>query len=410
MTKTITATQFKVLVTTKENAGGFDDVRIEDVIAGGQSAIQGIVEDALEYKHEVVHIITPPELEVRAESLAQLLNQSVGRESALLQSMKEQVKVEEEETEKVDQAVLDTARDFLNSQSSKIEQSKRAPQSKQPSQKNTQPKQTKEETKMNTNTTANAGKKTGMGSRRRQLMDADAPQSFSVGIGAEEIEKKTAPVTLDTDRIRNSAPGFATGSLRQVQQRHQGPWYLNAERYPVIGRLAEIMETGKDKGLGITEISIMDRMEHERFKADKYKYVLCIVALSFNGIILEFPFSLNESDTSKSPIKTSSAKFINTRDGGYWAYGKSRPNKMILSVKCGCGEYGRAEGIAGNKAYCTNCKKMHQIPEVKFNLPQGVSASNWVFETSSIRIEQDTIALAFAIANWALGYDMQGLV
>lgn len=264
--------------------------------------------------------------------------------------------------------------------------------------------ETKEEVKMNTEVKG--------GTRRRLNTAAPATQNNN----NEKVETEmTKSNRKSTTRVLKKESTPAAGGRRRLGRQESiknefkkfdGPWYLNAELYPVLNRLDNILETLSDAELGIEQIVLVDPQEVSRTRNNPD--ITVVIQIKANGNILEFPIK-DASANSSSDLASTSIGWVDTKNGMRPAFGFWRPNEINVKATCTCGKEFKAN--TGN-VYCPSCRKKHAEAEVSISHALDMEFDgNWVFQTvPNLVVPRETLALVMAIAQYDAGFDMWGVV
>lgn len=418
------------------------DVLVDDIRTMGTDGIMYFVNEALDSgkPSEIVYVVD--EDETLAENTATLLNATYEKEMKLIQGAKNMKPVEKKEVieqakKEVEDAIKSTvvieeednaaaiaksaaAKKFLAKHSGALANAKKSSENKSTkSEEEKEMNNTKEETK-------------GAGRRRLSTMGANKEvkgnkevkenKSNKTNKGEKEMTNTTKGTKGASRRLSTGGRTAATTSKKEQGRRRlgrsasiksdyktfEGPWYLNAELYPVLNRLEDIVATLRDDELGIQEIALVDPSEIRRYENREDLNV--IIQVLSNGNVLEFPIKYNESTNSKSDLKSSSIGWVETKKGLRPAFGFYRPNAMEVKVTCDCGNEFKAN--SGN-VYCPKCRVRHDdiIVSADHDTLDFEFDGEWVFQTiPNMSVPRETLALVMAIAQYDEGLDMHDLI
>lgn len=404
------------------------DVISEDVVSMGQEGIMYFVNEALDRAdNETIYVVGDDE--VMNENIATVLNQKYNEEMTLIMEAKQIVnntieatqsitaKIEEETTMTNEDKILGSSRAqaFLKQHGAAMVNAKKAPAKKEETTTNT-----KEEKEM-TQTTKGA---------RRRL----STTKVTTEVTAKAVSNKTTKTNEEVKEMNNTTKGNTrrrlsttvtstagvqtkrTGAAKRRLARSasvtntfvkfEGPWYLNAELYPVLNRFESILENMSDSELGIEQIVLVDPADMKRYENRTDLEV--IIQVKSNGTVLDFPIK-EASKNSNADFASSSIGWVETKNGLRPAFGFWRPNAMNVEVTCSCGN--KFKGNTGN-VYCAKCRTRHDDIEVSASHALDFKFDGeWTFQTiPNVTVPRDVLALVLAVAQYDAGYDMHGVV
>jgi hypothetical protein len=403
-------TKFVKFVATTEDVKAGVDVLVEDFqmtvnnfTAEGKNGLEEAVDmyvmEAINGGEKSIAVVSD-DINV-ANAIAAVLNQAYTKEMELMKTTKTaEITVSVESTPEEKKAATiaksSAAQKFLAKHANKVENTKEEVEMKQ------------EEKKVAGRRRLNTGAAT------QEEKKAEVKETKTTTNEKVETEMNK-PNRKSTSRVlKNTKPAAAEGrrrlgrseSIKNEFKKFEGPWYLNAELYPVLNRLEGILETLSDAELGIEQIVLVDPSEVSRTRNNPD--ITVVIQIKANGNILEFPIK-NASANSSSDLASTSIGWVDTKNGLRPAFGFWRPNEINVKATCTCGK--EFKGNTGN-LYCTSCKKKHADAEVSVSHALDMEFDgNWVFQTvPNLVVPRETLALIMAIAQYDAGLDMWGVV
>lgn len=445
MSNTTTKTQTTVRFTAAKKIVNPDtDVLLSDIRSGKFPAAE-LLEEALTHQDEIR--IVGQDL-VQAQEAADAFNELLDTELATQAQAAEQLKAKQQKEEKkmteakttVDKAfdkkkeeeasIVKTkrAQEFLKKHAGTMQDAKTAPkadnnqkeENKMTTKTNTQvtmgskAMKQEEENTMTTNHTTEATKETAKeetktAAPRRRLggstPSADTATTDSAPRRRLSSSADTAPNTtakMGAGRLKR------TESIRQQFVKHEGPWYLNAELYPVLNRFESILDTMSDAELGIENIVLVDPADLKRY--DRKVDVHVVIQVMSNGVVLEFPIKESKSSTSKSDLSSTSIGWVQAKNGMRPAFGFYRSNFPVVTATCTCGN--KMEEVSASNLYCYQCKTRHDDAEVAVSHKAlGLAIEEFTFQTiPNLEVPKDLLALVMAVAQYDAELPMHGII
>ena len=407
------------------------DVIVEHVLDMGPSGIQYFVDEAIGLNdNQPIYVVSSDE--DMADNVAAALNQTYKKEMELIMEAKKLInntieatktvtaKIEEETTMTNEDKILGSnrAQAFLKQHGAAMANAKKAPAKKEETKSTTN---TKEEKEM-TQTTKGA---------RRRLSTTKVTKEVS----AKAVSTKSTKTNEEVKEMNNTTKGNkarrrlsttvtsttgvqtkrTTGTKRRLARsasvtntfvKFEGPWYLNAELYPVLNRFEAILENMSDAELGIEQIVLVDPADMKRYENRTDLEV--IIQVKSNGTVLDFPIK-EASAQSNADFTSSSIGWVETKNGLRPAFGFYRPNAMNIEVTCSCGN--KFKSNTGN-VYCAKCRTRHDDVEVSASHALDFKFDGeWTFQTiPNVTVPRDVLALVLAVAQYDAGYNMHGVV
>lgn len=441
----MTQTKVEKFVPAYQTVDADVDVLLVD-IREGMWQLDQIIDEALTH-NEVIHVVSEDDAgdpTPVAEALNEMYNQEHEKVQEAQKQLKGEIEMEnntakemvnnaieeslkkDKEVEKAQEEKNKAALAFLAKNSGSLKNAQKAPSKKEEpatESKKEANEEIKEET-TNTKGDVNMNNTTTMGSRRRlSAGSTKGSQNEKQTKTNEEVSNMNNNSAVKSNRRRLSAGNTNTQSMPSSNRRRrlahnesatntntfvpfEGPWYLNADLYPALKRFESIVADMRDDELGVTDIRIVNPASMPKY--DNKKDVIVVVQMLFGGQILEFPIKENKSHTSKADLTSTSIGWVNTKNGMRPAFGFWRSNSPIVEVKCSCGN--KFETTANN-VYCRQCRTRHDDVQVSGEHALEFGFQDAVFQTiPNMRIPRDVLALAMAVAQYAEGFDMHGVV
>lgn len=279
-------------------------------------------------------------------------------------------------------------------------------------------KTTKGETPMKTIAKETAQKEVTVKEKAASIKEKHAEKKVATGrrssstAPSKELSTKKAPV--EAGKMGREKPQGETKFVK-----FEGPWYLNASRYEVLGRLEQIIEDRGDVVLGIEAITFSDHTEVAKYK--NKRDLVAVEQFLTNGIVMDFPIKVNAGgDKVSSP----SIGWVEYNGKRYPRFGFYRPNTLTVDFTCSCGTKNTGAGTAN--MYCSGCKKVWADINVTVDNEYGFEfdmtgsldmngnkkdGTPWLFqEIPNMKISEEVLVLALALAHFDQGLDMWDLV
>lgn len=437
MTKTITSIKFVATTTQVQDVViWMDDV--EDAIKeqGIEETIQALLDRVLigEWKnYGSIHVVDDNK-EI-AQAFADALNARYEKEMELMNEANVARKEVEAAAPKKDKTALRSnaeAKKFLKDQAAKLANAKQS-KSKNKSEgeetmtttneatkirrtKKAAPK-TEEETTVNTTAKKETAKKeTAVKEKSAAIKEKNVEKKEKAAGRRSSSVKEVATQTQEKAEAGKMGRDKPQGQTSFVK--FEGPWYLNASRYEVLNRLPQIIEDRGDDALGIEAITFSAHTEIKKYQ--NKRDVVVVEQFKSNGAILDFPIKVNAAgDKVSSP----SIGWVEYNGKRYPRFGFYRPNTLSVDFTCGCGT---KNNTAGNEnMYCSGCKKVWADLDVTvgeygfdFDLTGSLDmhgnkkdGTPWMFqEIPNMKIEEEMLVLALALAHFDQGLDMWDLI
>ena len=432
-------TQFVKFVASTTSVNLDVDIIVADIRTMGVDAIMYFVNEALDSPNpkEIVYVVD--EDMGLAENTAQLLNNKYNEEVNLIQEAKNMNKkdvkkeVLEQAKKEVNDAIEGTVRIEEEDQAAVIAKSAAAKKflSKHGgalmNAKKGENKSTKSEEEKEMNKTVKEEVK---GARRRLSTTGKGTESkenkSTKNVKEEKEMNKTTEGTKGASRRLSAGRKTAadhtekkreqgrrrlgrSASLKSEYKKFEGPWYLDAKRFPVLDRFEDIVATMRDDELGIGEIVLVDPTETRRYK--NRDDLLMVVQVLANGNILEFPIKEQDYENNPADLKASTISWVKGYNGkgGRYQFGQWKSSSPEMKVTCTCGNEFRAPA---NNVYCPKCRTRHddiiisaEHSELEFDFTEMTFHVN-----DSLTVPEETLALVMAIAQYDEGLDMHGVI
>lgn len=245
---------------------------------------------------------------------------------------------------------------------------------------------------------------------RRRLGGTPAPESTPEGTGTSSRRRLSSSADTAPNTTAKMGAGRLkrTESIRQQFVKHEGPWYLNAELYPVLNRFESILDTMSDAELGIENIVLVDPADLKRY--DRKVDVHVVIQVMSNGVVLEFPIKESKSSTSKSDLSSTSIGWVQAKNGMRPAFGFYRSNFPVVTATCTCGN--KMEEVSASNLYCYQCKTRHDDAEVAVSHKAlGLAIEEFTFQTiPNLEVPKDLLALVMAVAQYDAELPMHGII
>lgn len=409
------------------------DVIVEHVLDMGPSGIQYFVDEAIALNdNQPIYVVSSDE--DMADNVAAALNQTYKKEMELIMEAKKLVnntieatqsitaKIEEETTMTNEDKILgsDRAQAFLKKHSAALAGAKKATV-KEEEVKTTNTKEEKEMTQTTkgarrrlstTKVTKEENVKAVSKSTKTTKTNEEVKEMNNTTKGTKARRRLSTTVTSTTGVQTKRTTGGTkrrlarSASVTNTFVKFEGPWYLNAELYPVLNRFESILENMNDAELGIEQIVLVDPADMKRYENRTDLEV--IIQVKSNGTVLDFPIK-EASAQSNADFTSSSIGWVETKNGMRPAFGFYRPNAMNIEVTCSCGNKFKAN--TGN-VYCAKCRTRHDDVEVSASHALDFKFDGeWTFQTiPNVTVPRDVLALVLAIAQYDAGYNMHGVV
>lgn len=240
---------------------------------------------------------------------------------------------------------------------------------------------------------------------------------MKVNFGAVSAAPANARLTWD-DSVRGTMTKKETASM---------PWYLNAANYPALNDMASVLVTRKHEELGITGINLLNPKSELAYENHN---ILAIVEVVFGkGINLRFRVEQNQWKSEKSVADLRSSNVVweekwnaeSFRKELTPAYAFARKNNVDLQVEC-CGV--KHDAAIGDVVKCEKCGAEHNVnmtasytvKKQNGQLEERASKVNYFGWTKTtlgnfnIDVDKNVVAIAMAFAQFALGFEMYGLL
>jgi len=408
------------------------DVIAEDVRSMGTEGIMYFVNEALDRAdNQPIYVVGDDE--VMNDNIATVLNQKYNEEMKLMEDAKQLVnntieatqpitaKIEEETTMTNEDKILGSnrAQAFLKKHSASLAGAKKATVKEEEVKSTTNTKEEKEMTQTNkgarrrlSTTKVTKEVSTKAVSTKSTKTNEEVKEMNNTTKGNKARRRLSTTVTSTTGvQTKRTAGGTKrrlarSASVTNTFVKFEGPWYLNAELYPVLNRFESILENMSDAELGIEQIVLVDPADMKRYENRTDLEV--IIQVKSNGTVLDFPIK-EASAQSNADFTSSSIGWVETKNGMRPAFGFYRPNAMNIEVTCSCGN--KFKGNTGN-VYCAKCRTRHNDVEVSASHDLDFKFDGeWTFQTiPNVTVPRDVLALVLAVAQYDAGYNMHGVV
>lgn len=417
------------------------DVIAADVVAMGKEGILYFVNEAIDNRMKGEIFVVDGNMEL-ATNVAAVLNAQYGEEMALMNDANiARKEVEEVAAAQKDTAALRsnaTAKKFLKDQAAKLANAK-VSSKKNKSEGETEmtnttevtkeatsirrksSAKTKGETSMKTvNETAvkeTAAKETAMKEKGAAIKEKHAAKKEKAATGRTSSTVKKEVATQAKAKVEAGKMGRDEPQGQTKFVKFEGPWYLNASRYDVLNRLVQIIEDRADMTLGITAITFSSHEQIQKYK--NKRDLVAVEQFQSSGAILDFPIKLNAmGDKVTSP----SIGWVEWNGKRYPRFGFYRPNTLSVDFTCSCGT--KNTGASNENMYCSGCKKVWADLDVTvgeygfdFDLTGSLDMDGkkkdgtpWLFqEIPNMKVSEETLVLALALAHFDQGLDMWDL-
>ena len=199
------------------------------------------------------------------------------------------------------------------------------------------------------------------------------------------------------------------------------PWYLNAANYPALNDIVEVLVNRKHTDLGITAINLLNPKTELAYANDNIKAIVEVVF--GKGLNLRFRIEENVYEGS-ADLRSSNVAWEEKWNAESFrkeltpVYAFARKNTVDITVEC-CGV--KYPTTAGSEVECKKCGAKHTVNAEaavshEVNGEEAASKFNmygWTKQTLgnfNIDVDKNVIAVAMAFAQFALGYEMHGLL
>lgn len=205
------------------------------------------------------------------------------------------------------------------------------------------------------------------------------------------------------------------------------PWYLNAANYPALNDMASVLVTRKHEDLGITGINLLNPKNELAYENHNIEAIVEVVF--GKGINLRFRVERNQWKSEKSVADLRSSNVVweekwnaeSFRKELTPSYAFARKNNVDLQVEC-CGV--KHDAAIGDVVTCEKCGAEHKVnmtasytvKKQNGQLEERASKVNYFGWTKTtlgnfnIDVDKNVVAIAMAFAQFALGFEMYGLL